>query len=68
MHHTGSQDVNFEAAQEPALPEELPEGVEDVELPECPNHVGVDFEEGKPRSIIPILLTVNLLLLYVMMH
>ena len=33
--------------------------VQQEDLPECPNHVGVDFEEGKPRSILPSLLIFN---------
>jgi hypothetical protein len=52
-------------AKEPEV--QAPEGVNDEELPECPNHQPSSFIKGKPRSILSLLCFAkyNLSILYV---
>ena len=65
LHHTGSQEELQIAVQEeqtgtdpqevqaPEVPEEEEQG---EDLPECVDHQPSSFEQGKPRSILSLLL------------
>jgi hypothetical protein len=71
MHHTGSQEEVPVAVQEEQAggrpignqAHEVPEVEEQGEdLPECVDHQPSSFEQGKPRSILSLLLYKNNLL------
>ena len=47
--------LEFELPGPEGQQEELPEGAEE-DLPECPDHRPSTYVEGKPRSIISLLL------------
>ena len=55
-HHIGSQDENpANVIQEQVTQEVQLENLgEEDQLQECPNHIASVFEQGKPRSILPV--------------
>ena len=48
--------LEFELPEPEGQQGELPQGVEEEDLPECPDHRPSTYVEGKPRSIISLLL------------
>ena len=48
--------LEFELPEPEGQQEELPEGAEEEDLPECPDHRPSTYVEGKPWSIISLLL------------
>ena len=48
--------LEFELPESEGQQGELPQGAEEEDLPDCPNHRPSTYVEGKPRSIISLLL------------
>jgi len=48
--------LEYELPEPEEQQEEPPQGAEEEDLPECPNHRPSTYIEGKPRSIISLLL------------
>ena len=48
--------LEFELPESEGQQGETPQGAEEEDLPECPDHHPSTYVEGKPRSIISLLL------------
>ena len=69
-HHIGSQDENpANVIQEQVTQEVQLENLgEEDQLQECPNHIASVFEQGKPRSILPVCKSLTFIIRTLLMH